>query len=123
MSDEEIFFTHTIVGQPLSVELGRPLQLSRDRSSTASSPSPLAVKVADVGLSVGHIWREWCLIQGAYPYPGRPRRRPGALRRFLERHALLLSLAALVMMAVTAGFMALLMGWPSALRTLLSLPL
>jgi hypothetical protein len=47
--------------------------------------------------SLSQSWQDWMLIQGAYPYPGVPRRRPGALRRKIERYALLIAALGVLM--------------------------
>jgi hypothetical protein len=47
--------------------------------------------------SLDHAWKDWILVQGAYPYVGLPRRAPGALRRKIERHALLIGALGLVL--------------------------
>jgi hypothetical protein len=85
MTDEDMFFTHTIVGSALSLPLGNnPLH-------AAPAQTGLWVNMRDATTSLDRAWKDWVLIQAAYPYVGRPRRAPGALRRSLERHALLIA--------------------------------
>ena len=105
MTEQDIFFTHTIVGPPLSIELGRPLvPIKRPRSEP--HPDALQANMASDRFSLGPAWRTWCLIQGSYPYPGLPRRRPGKAKRVLERYALVLACVAVLMMLISASIMA-----------------
>ena len=113
MTDEDLFFTHTVVGQALSVELGHPL----DGKTMQTQGLEVGLASGDFSLSRG--WKEWCLIQGAYPYAGLPRRRPGHFRRQLERHALVLAVVGLLMSVTSAGLWAALVWFPD----LLTLPL
>lgn len=113
MTDADLFFTHTVVGQALSVELGRPLD------SKTMQTQGLEANLASSNFSLSSGWKEWCLIQGAYPYAGLPRRRPGRFRRDLERHALVLAVVGLLMSVTSAGLWAALVWFPD----LLTLPL
>lgn len=115
MTDEDLFFTHTVVGQALSVELGRPL----DSKTMQTQGLEAGLASGDCSLSRG--WKEWCLIQGAYPYAGLPRRRPGHFRRQLERHALVLAVVGLLMVVPTAGLWAALVWFPDWLTLPLQL--
>jgi len=98
MDDADAFFTQTIVGPPVSVLLGR-----------RQDPGHTAAQGLEVGLSTGQtrlsdLWHEWALLgNGAMP-SGRPRQRPGAWRRRLERHALWLALLGLLCILVSAAF-------------------
>ena len=91
MTEEDEFFTHTIVGPALSLYLGY----------AAAGPerpgSGLQVDMRNATTSLDHAWKEWILVQGAYPYVGLPRSVPGALRRKIERHALLIAVFGLVL--------------------------
>ncbi|MDM7942669.1 MAG: hypothetical protein QUV35_08575 [Hydrogenophaga sp.] len=119
MDETDAFFTHTIVGAPFSVLLGR-------RQAPASvSTQGLEVSLADgrAGLSEG--WRSWALLDHLDLPAGTPRRRPKRLRRWLERHALLIAVSGLLMVLGSALFWGLMqlpatgwmpagwtMGWP-----------
>ncbi len=93
MSEEDLFFTHTIVGSALSFPMGDvPIHASPAQSG-------LQVNMRDASTVIDHVWKDWLLVQGAYPYIGRPRRRPGALRRWTERHALLIAFFGLLLMS------------------------
>jgi hypothetical protein len=86
MDDTDAFFTHTIVGPPVSVLLGCQQDASRH-----------VAQGLDVDLISGHarlstLWHEWVLLGHGTTPTGRPRRRPGVWRRRLERHALWLAL-------------------------------
>lgn len=105
MTDEDIFFTHTIVGPAMSVHLGQPAAMPQNMRSG------LKAHLRNGGTSLDQVWKDWILVQGAYPYVGLPRRAPGALRRWTERHALLigalgllLSVGAVAAVAATFGF-------------------
>jgi hypothetical protein len=104
MTEEDMFFTHTIVGSALSLHLGQAATMPERPGSG------LQVDMRNASASLDHMWKDWFLVQGAYPYVGLPRRAPGALRRKIERYALLiaalgllLALGALVVVVVTIG--------------------
>lgn len=120
MTDEDIFFTHTIVGHALSIELGRPLD--RKLVNAQTSQPGLQTNLTDGVFSLSQVWKDWCLIQGAYPYAGRPRRRPGSLRRLLERHALVIAVVGLITMICTTGLLAALVFFPNLLALSSLLP-
>ena len=96
MTDEDIFFTHTVVGQAMSIEMGS----SMNRKSANAQIQLTGSQAGFVGglFLLPQIWKDWCLIQGAYPYAGLPRRRPGRVRRWLERYALIWAVAGLLML-------------------------
>jgi hypothetical protein len=100
MTEEDMFFTHTIVGSALSLPLGNV--------PTHATPAQtgLQVNMRDASTSIDQAWKDWVVMQGAYPYIGRPRRAPGALRRSLERYALLIASVGLVLL-LAALFVAL----------------
>ncbi len=100
MDETDAFFTHSIVGAPFSVLLGR-----RQGIAPASTQG-LEVSLArgNVGLSEG--WRSWVVLDHLDTPAGTPRRRPKRLRRWLERHALLIALLGLVMVMGSAVFWA-----------------
>jgi hypothetical protein len=93
MTEEDMFFTHTIVGSALSLPLGNvPIHATPAQTG-------LQVNMQHAGTSIDQVWKDWVLIQGAYPYVGRPRLAPGALRRGLERYALLIAVVGLLLVA------------------------
>lgn len=98
MDSTDAFFTHTIVGAPLSVLLGR-------RLTAADTPAQgLHVNLKDGQARLSPLWQEWVLLGHAGDRVGQPRLRPGRLRRLLERHALWLALAGLLALGGTAVF-------------------
>jgi hypothetical protein len=101
MAPEDMFFTHTIVGSALSIPLGE----APHRHD--SSVQGLHVHMRNGGTSLTRVWRDWLVIQGAYPYPGRPRRRPGDTRRWVERHALLIAVLGLFALLASAALLVL----------------
>lgn len=98
MDPTDAFFTHTIVGAPLTVLLGR--------RQTLAGPSTAGIEVdpGNGGHRLGDIWSQWAVLSHACDPVGHPRMRPGPVRRWLERHALLIALAGLLAMAGTAVF-------------------
>lgn len=101
MTEQDAFFTHTIVGAPMSVMLGRRA------TGGATSGIELDAQTGEARLSPA--WQPWA-IQRLSEWPmGVPMKRPGKWRRALERHALLIAgfgLVALVggaVMMVAAG--------------------
>lgn len=113
MTDEDIFFTHTVVGQAMSIEMGRPMDRKNAQAHVQASGSQ--VGFVDGHFSLSQAWKEWCLIQGAYPYAGLPRRRPGRFRRRLERHALILASVGLLMLLLATGLLVVLIWFPDLL--------
>jgi hypothetical protein len=91
MDETDAFFTHTIVGAPFSVLLGR-----RQNPATASTQG-LEVSLADGSAGLSDGWRSWVVLDHLDTPAGRPRRRPKRLRRWLERHALLIALFGMLM--------------------------
>ena len=98
MDSTDAFFTHTIVGAPMSVLLGRRL------TRAEAAPEGLRVDLGDGGAQLSPGWREWLVLSHAGDPVGQPRLRPGPLRRHLERHALWLALTGLLALAGSAVF-------------------
>jgi hypothetical protein len=92
MTDEDMFFTNTIVGSALSLPLGN--------IPTAQTQYTDGIQIGMLSgrRSLAKSWLDWLEIQGSYPYIGQPRRRPGALRRWLERNALFIAMAGLCLL-------------------------
>ncbi|MDO9503733.1 hypothetical protein [Hydrogenophaga sp.] len=100
MDETDAFFTHTIVGAPFSVLLGR-----RQGAPTASQQGlQVSLTQGEVGLSKG--WRSWAVLDHLDTPAGTPRRRPKRMRRWLERHALVMALLGLLMVLGSAVFWA-----------------
>ena len=87
MDETDAFFTRTVIGPPLSVVLGR--RQRRIRSLTGG----LDVDLGGPGQRLDQLWRDWLITSHQDDPAGLPRRRPGRLRRWLERHALAVALA------------------------------
>lgn len=100
MNETDAYFTHTIVGAPFSVLLGRRQGLP----SASSQGLEVSLSKGDVGLSEG--WRSWAVLDHLDTPAGTPRRRPKGLRRWLERHALGIALVGLLMLLGSAVFWA-----------------
>ncbi len=97
MNESDAFFTHTIVGAPFSVVLGRRL-----------GPKEMAAAGLQVNLGTGEhrlseIWQDWLVLDHATDRPGRPRRHPGRARQWMERHALWLAAFGLASLLLSAG--------------------
>lgn len=112
MTEEDIFFTHTVVGQAMSIEMGRPMDRKTDHGQSAG----LHASLVGGHFSLPQVWKEWCLIQGAYPYAGLPRRRPGRFRRWLERYALILASVSMIMLLVTTSLLVAAIWFPDILN-------
>lgn len=100
MDETDAFFTHTIVGAPFSVLLGR-----RQGPSSASTQG-LQVPLGEGNAALSEGWRSWAVLDHLDTPAGRPRRRPKRLRRWLERHALLIALFGTLMALASAAFWA-----------------
>jgi len=98
MDETDAFFTHTIVGAPLTVLLGRR------QTHPVHQAQGLHLNPATGQTRLSQLWQDWIVLSHACDPVGLPRARPGRIRRVLERHALLLALTALLSMAVTAVF-------------------
>lgn len=101
MTEQDAFFTHTIVGAPMPVLLGR--------RAPGSGDSGLELDAETGATRLSPAWQPWA-IQRLSEWPvGVPMKRPGKWQRTLERHALLiaglglLALVAGVVMVVLAG--------------------
>lgn len=98
MDETDAFFTHTIVGAPFSVLMGRRLD-----------PAELRSQGLDIDRHTGaarlnDAWQDWWVLSHASDAPGRPRCKPGRLRLWLERHALWLALGGLSLTVMSAFF-------------------
>lgn len=98
MDATDAFFTHTIVGAPLSVLLGRR------QSLPTSDPAGLEIDLSHGEARLSRVWEEWVLLTQACGPVGQPRMRPGRARRWLERHALWIGLAGLLSLLASATF-------------------
>ena len=98
MTEQDAFFTHTIVGAPLSVLLGRR------QAHPAPQSEGLQVNPATGHTRLSRIWQEWFVLSHACDPVGQPRMRPGRVRRVLERHALWIALSGALALIGTAVF-------------------
>jgi hypothetical protein len=98
MDETDAFFTHTIVGAPLSVLLGR-----RQGVPDAQAVG-LTVDMASGQSRLSAIWQQWIVLSHACDPVGHPRMRPGRVRRMLERHALWIALLGLLALLGSAAF-------------------
>lgn len=96
MNETEAFFTHTIVGAPQSVLLGRRL------SADAARQQGLQIDLASGQTAMSALWNDWAVLSHATDESGKPRIRPTRFRGALERYALLIALAGIAALA-TAG--------------------
>jgi len=96
MTENNAFFTHTIVGSPQSVILGRKLTADSARNEG------LHVNLESGHSALSALWSEWAVLSHATDDSGKPRMRPGRVRGVLERYALLIALVGVAALA-TAG--------------------
>jgi hypothetical protein len=97
MDTTDAFFTQTVVGAPYTVMLGRRMNLHD------SEFQGLALNLATGESRLTRLWQEWIVLSHDSDAPGVPRKRPGRLRRSLERHALWIAVLGLGALLVTAG--------------------
>lgn len=98
MDETDAFFTHTIVGAPLSVLLGRR------QSWQDPQAEGLVMEMASGQSRLSAIWQEWVVLSHACDPVGQPRMRPGRVRCSLERHALWIALLGLLALLGSAAF-------------------
>jgi len=98
MDATDAFFTQTIVGAPLSVMMGRRLRAEN------SGLQGLEVDMHTGDNRLTRVWHDWFVLNHTDDAPGSIRKRPGALRRKLERHALWVAILGLLSMATTAAY-------------------
>jgi hypothetical protein len=89
MDDSDAFFTQTIVGPPFTVLLGRR------QSQESHTPEGLELSLSTGESRLTRLWREWLVLSHADDPAGQTRRRPGRIRRMMERHALWIALLGL----------------------------
>jgi hypothetical protein len=102
MTEADAFFTHAIVGAPVTCILGR--RLTRERADALG----LQVNMQTGETRLSQVWRDWVVLSHATDAVGQPRLRPGRVRAMLERHALViagLGLVGLATSAVCAGLL------------------
>jgi hypothetical protein len=98
MDPTDVFFTQAIVGAPVTVMMGH-------RSGTDHTNSQgLEVNLATGENRLSRMWNDWLVLSHADDAPGTTRKRPGLLRRKMERHALWLAILGLFSMAMTAAY-------------------
>jgi hypothetical protein len=97
MNDNDAFFTQTIVGAPFSVPLGQRLT----RHQLGENGLVIDFETGENRLT--QAWRDWWMLSHAEDAAGRPRVRPGRVRRWLERHALWVAMLGLACLLVS-GF-------------------
>jgi hypothetical protein len=102
MEEHEAFLTRTIVGAPFCALLGRRQQ-PRDAAAAG-----LAVDLRSGRSRLTEGWNDLVALGRANDERGRPRSRPGALQRWLERHALVIAIGGLA--ALGAAVLTVLVG-------------
>ena len=99
MSDADAFFTHTIVGAPMSVLLGRQMHPANHQANEGLQIDPAS---GDDALSPG--WRSWIITTQAHAPVGIPRMRPTRTRHWLERYALVIAATGVLGWLITAVY-------------------
>lgn len=95
--EAELNFTDAIVGPPMSVSLGRRRRIPE----YAAEGIHLDLRTAASELSRG--WVEWWMLRTGDEWFTSARRRPGRVRLWIEKHALLLGGVALASLAAQAA--------------------
>ncbi len=98
MSDNDAFFTLSIVGTRQKVLMGRRMR----PSDVQSDGLRVAMGVEHTHLS--RLWHEHVLLATGRDAEGVPRPEPSRVRRWVERHALWIGALGLIGMAVTAVY-------------------
>ena len=98
MDDSDVFFTQTIVGAPFTVMLGRR------QMHSGSGREGLNIDTQTGEARLTRLWQEWIVLSHKDDPGGQPRRRPGRLRRVLERHALWVAILGLLSLVSTLAF-------------------
>ena len=96
MSENDAFFTQTIVGAPMSVLLGRQMP--------SHSSEGLQINLASGGNVLSPSWRSWIITTQACAPVGIPRMRPTRYRRWLERYALVIAATGVLSLLITAVY-------------------
>jgi len=99
MSDADRYFIHTIIGAPVTVMLGR-----RVVKPTRVSGG-VEINLNDGSHWLDDLWRAEAMLRRPDDPAlfGTPRRRPGPVRRWIERHALKLALSGWLAALATAA--------------------
>lgn len=95
MDEADAFFTHTIVGAPYTVLLGRRL------SAKETINEGIAVHLPSGKERLSQTWRDWVVLSHACDPVGVPRLRPSPGRRLLERFALPVAVFGLLCLATS----------------------
>jgi hypothetical protein len=98
MSDNDAFFTLSIVGARQKVLMGR-----RMRPADAQTEG-LRVAMGAGESRLSQFWHESVLLATGRDTDGVPRPQPGAVRRWLERNALWIAALGLCALAASAAF-------------------
>lgn len=98
MDETDAFFTQTIVGAPFSVLLGRQLEEGHRNAHG------IEMSLYSGESQLSHGWKDWMVLSHNIDASGQPRRRPGSVRRWLERHALWLALLGMLNLIASAVF-------------------
>ena len=102
MTETDAFFTHSIVGAPHSLSLGRRMNIEEAKRQGLK----IRLETGDTALT--NAWRDWLILSHAGDPVGQPRLRPGRMRRMMERYALviaILGLVGLLACAITMGIL------------------
>lgn len=105
MTEQDAFFTHTIVGAPQSVLLGPRLR------ADAPFLAGLAIDPVQGTTRLGPAWQPWAIERLAGASAGVPRPRPGRVRRWLERHALAIAIGGLLAWVGALAVLGTALGW------------
>ena len=90
MSEDDLYFTHAIVGAPQTMFLGERVTLP---SVTIAG---MQVNLLTGQSRASQAWQDWMTLHRQDPANGLPLCRPGGFMRWLVRHTVLVSIFILV---------------------------
>ena len=92
----DLNLTHAIVGAPMSVSLGRRATLE------GAGGEGFSIDLRRGSAKPAGAWVDWWMLYSGEQWFTGPRRRPGPVRVWLEKHALVIAVAGIALLAIEA---------------------